>query len=135
QDAIETIARRAEQIGLNGVADGDYCRGQLKQKVDFWQHEAQNRSGGRVLTYTPFATTEDVNKGEMVQLLSQPSVEKWETFTCLNSLRDVEPTVKFIVDDSGLDDLDGAYGGSEDGQAAGGDGNRQGADMAAGDAS
>jgi hypothetical protein len=72
-----------------------------------------------------------VNKGEMVDLLSQPSAEKWETFTCLNSLRDVEPTVKFIVDDSGLDDLDGRYGGSEEDQsAAGGEGKQ-----AAGEAS
>jgi hypothetical protein len=106
----------------------------LKQKVDFWQHEAQNRSGGRVLTYTPFASTEDVNKGEMVQLLWQPTVEKWEPFTCLNSLRDVEPTVKFIVDDSGLDELDGVYGGSEGRQSAADDGTRPGADLAAGDA-
>ena len=134
QEAIETIARRAELIGLNGVADGDYCREQLKQKVDSWQHEAQNRSGGRVLTYTPFASTEDVNKGEMVQLLWQPTVEKWEPFTCLNSLRDVEPTVKFIVDDSGLDELDGVYGGSEGRQSAADDGTRPGADLAAGDA-
>jgi hypothetical protein len=75
-----------------------------------------------------------VNKGEMVQLLWQPTVEKWEPFTCLNSLRDVEPTVKFIVDDSGLDELDGAYGGSEGRQSAADDGTRPGADRAAGDA-
>ena len=131
QDAIETIAKRAELIGLNGVADGDYCRGQLKQKVDEWQHEAQNRSGGRVLTYTPFSGTEDVSKGEMVPLLSQPAVANWQTFTCLNSLRDVEPTVKFIVADSGLDDLDGRYGGSEEDQSEAGSEGKQ----AAGEAS
>jgi hypothetical protein len=84
-----------------------------------------------VLTYTPFSGTEDVSKGEMVPLLSQPAVENWQPFTCLNSLRDVEPTVKFIVDDSGLDELDGRYGGSEEDQSAAGSEGKQ----AAGEAS
>ena len=32
-------------------------------------------------------------------------MERWEEFTCLNSLREVEPSVKLIVNDGGLDDI------------------------------
>lgn len=32
-------------------------------------------------------------------------MEKWEEFTCLNSLREVEPPVKFIISDGGLDEI------------------------------
>ena len=31
-------------------------------------------------------------------------MERWEEFTCLNSLREVEPPVKFIISDGGLDE-------------------------------
>jgi len=34
-------------------------------------------------------------------------LEKWEEFTCLNSLREVEPSVKLIMDDGGLDEIAG----------------------------
>jgi hypothetical protein len=40
-----------------------------------------------------------------VSLLHRPGLEKWEEFTCLNSLREVEPTVKLILDDGGLDEI------------------------------
>jgi hypothetical protein len=30
-------------------------------------------------------------------------MERWGEFTCLNSLREVEPPVKFIISDGGLD--------------------------------
>ena len=39
-----------------------------------------------------------------VGLLHRPGIEPWDEFTCLNSLRDVEPTVGLILDDGGLDD-------------------------------
>jgi hypothetical protein len=38
-------------------------------------------------------------------LLHRPGLERWEEFTCLNSLRDVEPPVKFVLDDGGLDEI------------------------------
>jgi hypothetical protein len=34
-------------------------------------------------------------------------MERWEEFTCLNSLREVEPCVKFIISDGGLDEING----------------------------
>jgi hypothetical protein len=102
QEAIEAIAKRAEQIGLNGTADGDFCRQTLKEKADLWQAEAQNTAGGRTLTYRePFG--EGSERGTTISLLQSPGLEPWEEFTCLNSLREVEPPVKFIISDGGLD--------------------------------
>jgi hypothetical protein len=105
QDAIETIAKRAELIGLNGVADGDFCRRELKAKADAWQSEGQNSMGGRTLTYTEHYGDDDLKKGTTVPLLQTPGVASWQSFTCLNSLREVEPQVKLILMDGGLDEI------------------------------
>jgi len=104
QDAIETIARRAELIG-DGRRTGDYCRAQLSSKADLWQAEAQNTTGGRTLIYTESYGSDGPKKGTAVSLLSSPGVERWDEFTCLNSLREVEPSVKLIIADGGLDEI------------------------------
>ncbi|MCE3014792.1 MAG: DISARM system helicase DrmA [Pirellula sp.] len=106
QDAIETIARRAELIG-DGTKTGDFCRAELLSKADLWQAEAQNTTGGRSLTYTESYGADGPKKGTTVKLLQSPGMEKWEEFTCLNSLREVEPSVKFIISDGGLDEISG----------------------------
>jgi hypothetical protein len=84
---------------------GDFCRAQLLSKADLWQAEAQNMTGGRMLTYTDSFGADGPKKGTTVKLLQSPGMEKWEEFTCLNSLREVEPSVKFIVSDGGLDEI------------------------------
>jgi len=104
QDAIETIAKRAELIG-DGNKTGDFCRAELRSKADFWQSEAQNSTGGRTLTYTESYGSDGPKKGTAVKLLQNPGMERWEEFTCLNSLREVEPSVKFIISDGGLDEI------------------------------
>jgi len=109
QDAIETIARRAELIGDRTT--GDFCRAELRSKADLWQAEAQNTTGGRTLTYTESYGADGPKKGTTVTLLQSPGMERWEEFTCLNSLREVEPSVKFIISDGGLDELRGEMGG------------------------
>ena len=106
QDAIETIARRAELIG-DGTKTGDFCRAELLSKADLWQAEAQNTTGGRSLTYTESYGADGPKKGTTVKLLHSLGMEKWEEFTCLNSLREVEPSVKFIISDGGLDEISG----------------------------
>lgn len=108
-DAIETIARRAELIGDRTT--GDFCRAELRSKADLWQAEAQNTTGGRTLTYTESYGADGPKKGTTVTLLQSPGMERWEEFTCLNSLREVEPSVKFIISDGGLDELRGEMGG------------------------
>lgn len=104
QDAIETIAKRAELIG-DGHKTGDFCRAELLSKADSWQAEAQNNAGGRTLTYTEPYGSDGPKKGTTVKLLHSPGMERWGEFTCLNSLREVEPSVKFIMNDGGLDDV------------------------------
>ena len=43
---------------------------------------------------------------ESLGLLRKPSIEPWDEFTCLNSLRDVEATANLILDTSGMGDED-----------------------------
>jgi hypothetical protein len=50
-DAIETIVRRAETIGLDGRDAGNNCRAELLRKADFWRANAQDVTGGKTLTY------------------------------------------------------------------------------------
>ena len=84
----------------------DYVRAELQSKVDLWQAEAQNTTGGRTLAYDlPRGAGTGGQRGTTVNLLFRPGLERWEAFTCLNSLREVEPTVKLIIDDGGLDDV------------------------------
>ena len=104
QDAIAAICRRAELVG-DGTAVADFCRAQLQAKVDLWQAEAQNTTGGRTLTFSEPRGGNGPKRGTTISLLHHPGLEKWEEFTCLNSLREVEPSVKLIMDDGGLDEI------------------------------
>ena len=85
----------------------DSCRAELRGKADLWQAEAQNTTGGRTLTYTEPYGPDGPKKGTSVKLLHSPGLERWQEFTCLNSLREVEPTVKLIISDGGLDEVTG----------------------------
>ena len=98
------FASRAELVG-DGTAVADFCRAQLQAKVDLWQAEAQNTTGGRTLTFSEPRGGNGPKRGTTVSLLHRPGLEKWEEFTCLNSLREVEPSVKLIMDDGGLDEF------------------------------
>jgi len=97
QDAIKTIVRRAELVGNLGDAFIKNLKTELNERVDQWCEEARNASGGRVLGYG------EKRDGVTVELLHRPSLDQWSDFTCLNSLRDVEPTVGLIFHDGGLD--------------------------------
>ncbi|MEI8195481.1 MAG: helicase-related protein [Phycisphaerae bacterium] len=103
QDAIETIAKRAAAVG-DGQEVADFVRAELSAKVDLWKTEAQNTTGGRTLTYNEVRGGGGPKRGTTVSLLHRAGLERWEEFTCLNSLRDVEPNVKLIINDGGLDD-------------------------------
>jgi hypothetical protein len=67
----------------------------LPARLDEWAHEAQ--LPGRELVYKA-----GMKAGSEAPLLSSPSVEGWRSFTVLNSLRDVEPTVDLVMKLGGI---------------------------------
>jgi hypothetical protein len=91
--AIDIIGQRAASISGES-AFGDRVKADLKARLDEWLYRAQ--AGGTRLGY------KRVKDGTTLGLLSYPSSAKWDTFTCLNSLRDVEPTSGFILIDDGI---------------------------------
>ncbi len=95
--AVEHIARRAHLVG-RGAAVEQLVRAELEKRLDQWHAEAQRGTGGRRLGYR------NTRDGLTVGLLRRPGREPWHDFTCLNSLRDVEPEVGLVLDDRGLDD-------------------------------
>ncbi|MGH9752383.1 MAG: DISARM system helicase DrmA [Blastocatellia bacterium] len=97
KEAVEIITRRAHLVG-NGTEIEQLVRGELNERLDQWLAEARKNAGGRVLGY------DDERDGVTVGLLRRPSLDPWDEFTCLNSLRDVEPTVGLIFHDGGLDE-------------------------------
>ena len=102
QDAIDIITRRAAAVG-DGPEVADFVQAELRNKLDVWVAEAQNTTGGRTLTYRDPRGSGGPRRGTTVSLLQRPGLERWREFTCLNSLREVEPTVKLIIEDGGLD--------------------------------
>ncbi len=97
RDAVEAIVRRAEEVNGDKEA-GAEVRRMLERRLDDWRARADGLAGGGRLGYKE--KKDGVTKG----LLRPPSIGEWDSFTCLNSLRDVEPTVGLILSDQGLDD-------------------------------
>ena len=95
--AIETICDRA---GLVGDAETQKMVKQaLEAKLDIWLSKAQNIQGGGILKYQI-----EKRDGLTIELLKSAGRETWQDFTCLNSLRNVEPTVGLILQDQVPDD-------------------------------
>ncbi len=97
RSAVETIVRRAEEVNGDKEA-GAEVRRMLECRLDEWRTRADNLVGGARLGY------KKKNDGVTRELLYVPSLGEWDNFACLNSLRDVEPTVSLILSDHGLDD-------------------------------
>lgn len=66
----------------------------LTARVDVWAQLIRHSVGARV-GYS--------QQGAASGLLSDAEAGRWELFTCLNSLRNVEPTVKLMLNDYGMD--------------------------------
>ncbi len=90
--AVEAIAHRAELIGT--AQTGQQTRHELEVKIDNWLSRIEGQRGGARLKYQ--ITSRD---GTTVALLTQPGQTNWEDFTCLNSLRNVEPTINLVFTD------------------------------------
>jgi hypothetical protein len=95
--AIDTIAGRAELV-LGSKQAAEDIRKELKHRLDYWLAQAALKTGGSRLGY------QDRKNGLTRGLLQQPTLGRWEEFSCLNSLREVEPTVNLIIDEGSFDD-------------------------------
>ena len=99
-EALESLSEPALQAGTRASLKQE-VRAALQQRVDLWMQRKQSLRGGAQLGY------QRGNDGQTLALLQQPSVAGWTEFTVLNSLRDVEPGVELIFDDSGMDQAGG----------------------------
>lgn len=98
--AIEIIRRRAELVEESQSVGEDVKRA-LEVRVQEWSARAKPRPGAAKLGYR---TAKD---GATEGLLIPAGLESWETFTCLNSLRDVEPTVTLLLDEGRMEESPG----------------------------
>ncbi len=97
QTALAGISRRAALVtGSNQVED--LVRQMLKKRLDEWLSQAEATTGGAILGYT------SKKDGRTRGLLKKPEEEPFNLFTCLNSLRDVEPNVTLILQEQGMDE-------------------------------
>ena len=94
--AIDQICKRAVQVdGRKEI--GDIVRAMLNQRIDHWLAQAQRPTGGNILGY------QKSRDGLTPGLLRRGGLGEWELFTCLTSLREVEPSIGLILEDGGLD--------------------------------
>ncbi len=94
--ALARITRRAGLVQASN-ASADLVQAMTRQRVDAWLTRRAATTGGAILGY------EGKIDGRTLGLLSKPTQGSWELFTCLNSLRDVEPSVRLILRDDGMD--------------------------------
>ena len=96
--ALEAIAARGERVTGETQVRRDTHQA-MEYLLDLWLAEAGRKETGRILGY------EDEPDGKTKGLLRRAGEGKWEPFTCLNSLRDVEPAVSLLLNDEGMDVL------------------------------
>ena len=89
QQAIASIIQRAWNVG--GTSIRDQVSQELAARLDDWLDRAQDNTGGKFLAY------QQERDGLSVPLLQSAGTDRWERFTCLNSLRNVEPTIGLIL--------------------------------------
>ncbi len=99
QAAINAITKRAGLIG--DPQTENLVKQTLEAKLDTWLSKAQNLQGGGILKYDA-----DKRDGVTIELLESAGRGLWQDFTCLNSLRNVEPTVGLILQEQILDEHD-----------------------------
>lgn len=95
--AIEVIATRAAHVEGNAAIAAD-VRQMLQARIEHWRREATPKPGKARLGYRP------KRDGVTRELLKMAGSNPLEPFTCLNSLRDVEPMIALLLDDHGLDE-------------------------------
>ncbi len=95
---VEAIMRRASEV--RSPATAQRVRQELESRIDAWRARAEKMQGGARLGYM------EKRDGQTLGLLIPTGPGPWQDFTCLNSLRDVEPMVNLVLDNRGLDDTE-----------------------------
>lgn len=94
KQAVETIINRAALIGDANITAG--VEKELNARLDFWLERINDLKGGARLGYQK-------KKDELtVGLLRDAGIGRWKRFTCLRSLRNVEPQVNLIMPEYGF---------------------------------
>ena len=93
-EAIRDITHRAEEVSHDSEV-AERVRATLEELQVYWRQKANT---------IPDLGYKTRNDGKTLGLLHEPEQGKWEPFTCLNSLRDVEPMVNLLLDERGLGD-------------------------------
>ena len=94
--ARESISQRATYVsGTSNV--GSQVSQSIQSRLDEWISRAQSTTAPAILGY------KRQKGGLSLPLLVKPEEQDWLLFTCLNSLRDVEPEVHLVLNDYGMD--------------------------------
>lgn len=94
QQALAQIVTRASYIA--DPTRAVEVEAAVKARIDQWSARIAATVGARL----GYKKQED---GSTVGLLANADGGDWQLFACLNSLRDVEPTVNLVLDDGGMD--------------------------------
>lgn len=97
QEVVQWIVERARTVADDATAQR--VEADLLEKLSYWKNRAITLTGGSRLGY------EGKKDSETIGLLQKPGLQSWDKFTCLNSLRDVEPTSFLILNDHNLDEV------------------------------
>jgi len=97
QQICDNIVQRAEAITRNSQVISE-LKAELHDRMNYWESQTKRREGGRTLSYSKS------NQDTQIPLLEFVSGHDWFLFTCLNSLRDVEPSANLVLmNDSAMD--------------------------------
>lgn len=96
RQAIEAIVHRASLVSDAQTAQN--IRSELEVKLDYWLDKAQT-IGGAQLKYQTKS-----KDGTTINLLNPAGRGPWDFSTCLNSLRNVEPTINLVLTEQAPDD-------------------------------
>ena len=94
--AFDAIVARAVRASGGEAETADTVRRELKARLDHWFARINHLAEGVRLGYKAKAGWEKA-------LLEHPTSGPRRLFTCLNSLRDVEPTAALRLVDSGIE--------------------------------
>ena len=91
--AADAIRRRVSAVQPGALPQVER---KIRDRVDLWRNEARNPAAP-----LGYAMRHD---GKTAALLKHATGRDWESFTCLYSLRDVEPPVSLIHADHGKEE-------------------------------